>query len=160
MRISKSVVATAAFALGASLTYAQEGTATGTFTVKGKPAKLAYAYATVEPDAPNVVRVTLSDIKLTPAQLNFPFGLQAATKAGQVHAVVAEIDATKKVVNTMLYDQAFAMDLVSSAGISNKFEGTIDKNAVTGKLFRSGPGEENKTPYDFSVTFNAPIKRK
>jgi hypothetical protein len=68
----------------------------------------------------------------TPAQLDFPFGLQGATKAGNVHPVVAEIDARKKVVNTMLYDKAFGSDLASVAGASNKFEGAIDKNAATG----------------------------
>jgi hypothetical protein len=143
------------FALGASLAYAQEGTATGTFTVNGKATKLAYAYATAEG---TTVRVTLSDVKLTPAQLEFPFGLQGATKAGQVHAVVAEIDASKKVINTMLYDKAFASDLVSQGGASNKFEGTLDKKTASGKLSRSEPGEANKVKYDFTVTFSAPVK--
>ena len=163
MRMSRSIAAAVVFALGASAAYAQEGTATGTFTVNGQAAKLAYAYVTAEPDSSNksreIVRVTLSDVKLTPAQLQFPFGLQAATKAGKVHAVVADIDASKKVINTMLYDKAFGMDLVSIAGVSNKFEGTIDKTAVTGKLYRSEPGDSNKVKYDFSVTFKASIKR-
>jgi hypothetical protein len=160
--MSKSIAAAVVFALGAGVAHAQ-GTATGTFTVNGKPAKLAYAYVTAEPDSSDksreIVRVTLSDVKLTPAQLEFPFGLQGATKAGQVHAVVAEINATKKVINTMLYDKAFAMDLVSIAGASNKFEGTIDKKTVTGKLYRSEPGDSNQVKYDFSVTFSAPIQR-
>jgi len=162
MSMCKSIAAVVVFALGAGVAQAQ-GTATGTFTVDGKAAKLAYAYATAEPDSSDksreIVRVTLSDVKLTPAQLEFPFGLQGPMKAGQVHAVVAEIDATKKVINTMLYDKAFGMDLVSQAGVSNKFEGTIDKKTVTGKLYRSGPGESNKNKYDFSVTFSAPIQR-
>jgi hypothetical protein len=80
-------------------------------------------------------------------------------KSGQVHAIIADIDPTKRVINTMLYDKAFAMDLVSMAGASNKFEGTIDKNTVSGKLYRSEPGTSGKTPYDFSVTFKAPIQR-
>src|SRR4030095_6750755 len=113
-------------------------------------------YATA--DGPNV-RVTLSDVKLTPKQLEFPFGLQGAMKAGQVHAIIADIDPTKRVINTMLYDKAFAMDLVSMAGASNKFEGTIDKTAVSGKLYRSEPGTSGRIPYDFSVTFKAPIQR-
>ena len=80
-------------------------------------------------------------------------------KAGKVHAIVAEIDATKKVVNAMLYDKAFGMDLVSEGGASNKFEGVIDNNSVSGKLYRSAPGESNKTTFDFSVTFKAPSLR-
>ena len=62
-------------------------------------------------------------------------------------------------LNTMLYDKAFGMDLVSIAGESNKFEGTIDKAKVTGKLHRTGPGTSDKTTYDVSVTFTAPIQR-
>ena len=157
MSMSTSIAAAVVVALGASVAYAQEGTATGTFTVNGKAAKLAYAYAVTEG---NTVRITLSDVKLTPKQLEFPFGLQGPMKAGEVHAVVADIDATsKKVINTMLYDKAFAMDLVSMAGVSNKFEGTIDKTAVNGKLYRTGPGTSGKIPYDFSATFKVPIPK-
>lgn len=161
MRTSTATAAAAVFALVASAAQAQEGTATGTFTVNGKATKLVYAYATTEPrDAGEVVLVTLSDVKLTPPQLNFPFGLQGAMKAGQVHAIVAEIDATKKVVNTMIYDKAFGVDLVSEGGASTKFEGVIETNSVSGKLFRSAPGETNKVTFDFSATFKAPIQRK
>jgi hypothetical protein len=162
--MSKSIATTAVFALGVSLAHAQEGTATGTFTLNGKATKLTYAYATAEPDSSNksreILLITVSDIKLTPEQLNFPFGLQAAMKAGKVHAIVAEIDATKKVVNAMLYDKAFGVDLVSEGGASNRFEGVIDRNTVSGKLYRSAPGETNKITFDFSVTFKAPIQRK
>jgi hypothetical protein len=157
MAMSKSIAAAVVFALGAGAAHAQDGTATGTFTVNGKAAKLAYVYAIADGPA---IRVTLSDVKLTPDQLQFPFGLQGPMKAGQVHAVVADIDATKKtVINTMLYDKAFAMDLVSMAGVSNKFDGTIDKTTVTGKLYRTEPGTSGKIPYDFSATFKAPIQR-
>ena len=164
MRMSTSIAAAAlVVTLGVSVAHAQEGTATGTFTVNGKVAKLAYVYATAEPDSSDktkeIVRVTLSDVKLTPKQLNFPFGLSADSKAGKVHAVVAEIKATKKVLNTMLYDQGFGTDFVSMAGISNLFEGTIDKGTVSGKLYRSEPGTSDKTKYDFSATFKAPIQR-
>ena len=47
----------------------------------------------------------------------------------------------------------------SMAGESNKFEGTIDKKTVTGKLYRTGPGDSGGVKYDFSATFTAPIKR-
>jgi len=152
---TKTSIAAVAFALSASLASAQDGTATGTFTVNGKAAKLAYAYAVADG---NRIRVTLSDVKLTPAQLEFPFGLQSAKKAGQVHAIVAELEASNKVINTMLYDKAFASDLVSQAGASNKFEGTLDKKTASGKLYRSEPGDVDKIKYDFNVTFSAPIK--
>jgi len=73
--------------------------------------------------------------------------------------VVAEIKASLQVLNTMLYDKAFKMDLVSMAGASNKFEGTIDKKTATGKLYRSAPGDSDGVKYDFSATFTAPIQR-
>ena len=162
--MSKLIAAAVVFALGVSVVHAQEGTANGTFTINGKAVKLVYAYATAEPDSSNksreILLVTVSDVKLTPAQLNFPFGLQGAMKAGKVHAIVAELDPTKKVVNAMLYDRAFGVDLVSEGGASNRFEGTIDKNTVSGKLYRSTPGETNKIKFDFAVTFTAPIQRK
>jgi hypothetical protein len=163
MSMSKSIAAAVILVLGASVAHAQEGTASGTFTVNGKTAKIAYVYATAEPDSADktkeLVRVTLSDVKLTPKQLVFPFGLQADTKAGKVHAVVADIKASKKVLNTMLYDNAFGGDFVSMAGVSNLFEGTIDAKTVAGKLYRSTPGDANNVKYDFSVTFSAPLQR-
>jgi hypothetical protein len=163
MSMSKSIAAAVILVLGASVAHAQEGTASGTFTVNGKAAKIAYVYATAEPDSADktkeLVRVTLSDVKLTPKQLQFPFGLSADTKAGKVHVVVADIKASKKVLNTMLYDNAFGGDFVSMAGVSNLFEGTIDAKTVAGKLYRSTPGDANNVKYDFSVTFSAPLQR-
>src|SRR5262245_48734100 len=163
MSMSKSIAAAVICVLGASVAHAQEGTASGTFTVNGKAAKIAYAYATAEPDPADktkeLIRVTLSDIKLTPKQLAFPFGMAADSKAGKVHAVVADIKATKKVLNTMLYDQGFGTDFVSMAGESNLFEGTIDPKTVSGKLYRSAPGTSDKVKYDFTVTFKAPLQR-
>jgi hypothetical protein len=158
MMIAASLVAAAVAA-----PEAQVGTATGTFTVNGKAAKLAYAYAVAEPDpfekTKEAVRILVSDVKLTPEQVKDPFALQDLTKAGKLHAVVAIVDSSKAVISTMLYDAAFGMSSVSSAGTNNKFEGIVDKSAVGGKLSTASPATFDKTTYEFAVTFKAPIQR-
>jgi hypothetical protein len=160
-----SILAAGLLAAAAAATgQAQEGVANGTFTVNGKAAKLQYAYAMAEPDpfdkAKEAVRVVVSDVKLTPAQLADPFALQELTKGDKAHAVVAIIDASKTVLSTMLYDAAFGMSSVSSAGTNNKFDGVIDRNAIGGKVFTEKADTFSKTTYEFSVSFKAPIQRK
>jgi hypothetical protein len=141
----------------------QEGTATGTFTVKGKAATLAYAYAIAEADpfdkTKEAVRLVLSDVELTPAQLDGPFELQRLTKANQVHAVVAVIGQSKQIATTMLYDVGFGYDSVSVAGTNNKFDGTVERATISGKLYTAKADTFDKATYEYSAT-QAPIQRK
>lgn len=144
-----------------------DGTADGTFTVDGKATKLAYAYATSEPDpfdkTKQAVRITLSDVPLTPAVLADPFALQKMTKAGQLHAVVALIQQTKAIATTILFDAAFKWDSVSVAGTNNKFEAAVfDGKTVSGKLYTEKPDTfgPKDVKYEFTATFSAPIVPK
>jgi hypothetical protein len=55
---------------------------------------------------------------------------------------------------------AFATDLVSAEGTSNKFEAWSTTIRCPESLYRSALREANKVTFDFSVTFKAPIQRK
>ncbi len=169
MRIKAMIIlcGVAGAALSAMPTAAADGTATGTLTVDGKATKLAYAYAVAEPDpfdkTKEAVRITLSDVPLTPAALGDRFALQTMTKANKLHAVVAVVQQTKAIATVVLYDAAFKWDSVSVAGTNNKLDAQVfDKTMAGGKLYTAKPdtfGPKDVT-YEFSVTFSAPIARK
>jgi hypothetical protein len=141
---------------------AQDGTATGTFTVKGKAVKLTYAYAKSEPDffdkAKRQVRLIVSDVKLTPAQLDGPFALQELVDADKAHAITATVNATGQVTGVQLYDKGFNMSSVSTAGTNNKFEGSVTATEIDGKLFTVAPATFDKVTYAFTATVKAPIQ--
>src|SRR4029450_8753554 len=119
VRVTKVSMLLVAAAVTTTTLHAQEGTATGTFTVKGKAVKLAHAYAIAEPDpfdkAKEAVRVPVSDVPLTAEQRHDPFALQDLVRANKLHAVVAIIGASKQVLSTMLYDKGFEMSSGSVA---------------------------------------------
>ena len=75
-------------------------TASGTFTVAGKPAKITHVYASSGPGffdkSKTDTTVVLSDIELTPAQLDDQFALVELANSGKVHAIVLVIDADKQ----------------------------------------------------------------
>ena len=59
-----------------------------------------------------------------------------------------------------MYDSAFKMGSVSVAGSDIKLDvKTLDKTTVAGKLYTAKPGDFNDVPYEYSVTFSAPIAR-
>ena len=146
---------------------AEDGTAAGTLTVDGKATKLAYAYAMAEPDpfdrTKEAVRITLSDVPLTPDALGDPFALQKMTQAGKLHAIVALVQQPKTIATTILYDAGFKWDSVSVAGTNNIFDPRrFDMTTVSGKLYTAKPdtfGPKDVT-YEFSATFSAPIQRQ
>jgi hypothetical protein len=154
----------AAIGMAAMVVTAADGTANGTFTVKGKATKLAYAYATAKPDSSDKTKeeivLILSDVPLTPkvVQDPMPFGLQDMTKANQLHAIKATISALKAVTSTSLYDSAFKFSSVSVAGSNIKLDvQTLDKTTIAGKLYTAKPDDFNDVPFEYSVTFSAPI---
>jgi hypothetical protein len=162
----KRAAALAAALLTPALAAAAGGTAKGTFTVQGKASKLAYAYASAKPDSQDKTReqiqVILSDVPLEAAVLDdpTPFGLQDLTRAGKLHGIRFLISPDKAVSSTSMYDAAFKMGSVSVVGSDIKLDvQTLDKTKVAGKLYTAKPGDFNGVPYEYNVTFEAPIKR-
>ena len=150
-----------------AVAFAAEGTANGAFTVKGKATKLTHAYAKVNADASNKaneeIEVILSDVPLDAKVLNdpTPFGLIELSRAGKLHAIKFFIKPPSMVTGTMLFDYpAFKMGSVSAAGTDIKVDvKTLDKTTVAGKLYTAKPLDFNDVPYEYSVTFSAPIGR-
>jgi|SRR6266545_1953286 len=153
--------------LAPAMAVAAEGTATGTFTVKGKAWKLTHAYAKAKPDASNKskeeIEVTLSDVPLDAKVLDdpTPFGLIDLSRADKLHAIRFFISPPTMVTGTMLFDYpAFKMGSVSAAGTDIKLDvKTLDKATVAGKLYTAKPLDFNDVPYEYSVTFSAPLGR-
>lgn len=141
-------------------TFAAEGTASGTFTVKGKATKLTHAYAKTKPDE---IEVILSDVPLDAKVLDdpTPFGMIDLSRAGKLHAIKFFIKPPSMVTGTMLFDYpAFKMGSVSAAGTDIKVDvKTLDKTTVAGKLYTAKPLDFNDVPYEYSVTFSAPLGR-
>jgi hypothetical protein len=141
-------------------------TASGTFTVAGKAAKINYVYASSGPGffdkSKTDTTVVLSDIELTPAQLADQFALVELANAGKVHAIVLVIDAEKQIISCQMHDQAFKMS-ASTAGSNNKFDATsFTKTRIAGKAYTVKPDTfgSKDVPFEFSVTFDAPVRAK
>jgi len=152
--------------LAPAMAVAAAGTASGTFTVKGKATKLAHAYAAAKADPSDKTKeevvVTLTDVPLDAKVLEdpTPLGLQDLTRANKLHGIRFTISPSKAVTSTSMYDSAFKMGSVSAVGSDIKLDvKTLDKTTVAGKLYMAKPGDFNGVPYEYSVTFSAPIAR-
>jgi hypothetical protein len=139
--------------------------ASGTFTVKGKAAKMAYAYAMSRPNPMDTkkaaIRLLLSDVAIPAKTLQSeqPFDLQDLARAGTLHAIEALIDvADKNVLATMMYDAGFKMSSVSVAGTNIKLDlKTLDATTIAGRLYTEKPDDFNDIPFQYDVTFRATI---
>jgi hypothetical protein len=163
--VRRMITTLTAVVIGAAVA-AAGGTATGTFTVKGKATKLAYAYAVAKPDLSDKtkeeIQVTLTDVPVDAAALNdpTPFGLGDLAKANKLHGIRFFIGPSKTVTGTLMFDAGFGMRNVSVAGTDIKLDlQTFTKTAVAGKLHTAKPLDFNDVPFEYSVSFNAPVTR-
>jgi hypothetical protein len=152
--------------LAPAMAVAAVGTASGTFTVQGKAWKLAHAYAVAKADPSDKTRedvvVTLTDVPLDAKVLEdpTPFGLQDLTKENKLHGIRFTISPEEAVTSTSMYDAAFKMGSVSVAGSDIKLDvKTLDKTTVSGKLYTARALDFNGVPFEYSVTFSAPVGR-
>jgi len=153
------------FVLGlVSAVTAADGTASGTLTVKGVAAKMTHSYAMYVPNpmdkAKQAIRLVLTD---GPVPANVladpsPFGFRDLARANKLHAMEALISVPDKAcLATQMYDQAFKMT-ASVAGTDIKLEiKTLDKTTIAGKLYTAKPLDFNDVPFEYSITFSAPI---
>jgi hypothetical protein len=155
----------AAVAIAIAAPAAQPGDACdGSFSVAGATTKLTSVYASIdrvfsEPGKDHL-RVVLSDAPLPAAAAADDFALQKLTRDRKLHAVVLIISPAKQVKSTMLFDAAFNMDSVSSAGTNNQFEAaTFTKDRVAGEAFTKEAREFRGVPYEYRAKFDAAIHR-
>ena len=82
--------------------------------------------------------------------------------AGKAHAIVLVIDAEKQIISCQMHDAAFKMP-ASTAGSNNKFDATtFTKTRIAGKAYTVKPDTfgSKDVPFEFSVTFDAPVRAK
>lgn len=168
LRRSRLAISVALIAFAAAPLTARQAaaTASGTFTVAGKAAKITHVYASSGPGffdkSKTDTMVVLSDIELTPAQLADQFALVELANSGKVHAIVLVIDAEKQIISCQMHDAAFKMS-ASTAGSNNKFDATtFTKTRIAGKAYTVKPDTfgSKDVPFEFSVTFDAPVRAK
>ena len=136
----------------------------GSFSVAGATVKLTAVYATVDPifsePGKEHLRVVLSDAPVPPAAAADDFALQKLTRDRKLHAVVLIISPAKQVKSTQLFDAAFNMDSVSSAGTNNQFEAaTFTRDRVGGEAFTKEAREFRGVRYEYRAKFDAAIHR-
>lgn len=160
-RISRLAIPLVLIVLAAPVAARQAGTASGTFTVAGKAAKITHVYASSGPGffdkSKTDTTVVLSDVELTPASLA---DLPALAAAGKVHAIGLVIDSDKQIISCQMFDATFG-NPASTGGSNNKFEATtFTKTQIAGKVYTVKPDTigSRDVPYEFSVTFDAPVK--
>jgi hypothetical protein len=160
-------LALAAVLVAAATTAGAADSCEGTFAVGGSTVHLTSAYATIDrlfsEPGKDYLRVVLSDVPVPPAAAADDFALQKLTRDKGLHAVVLIVSPDKQVVSTQLYDAAFKMDSVSSAGTNNRFEpsarGSSDKGIISGKAYTKDPREFRGVRYEYTATFVAAIHR-
>ena len=163
-RLSLSVLIAATIV---AMPAAADGTATGTFTVKGKATTMTHAYAMSRPNpmdkTKKAIRLVLSDVAIDAKTLAdpTPFGIGDLSKAGKLHAIDTEISLPDKaVLGNMLYDAAFKMSSVSVSGTNYKLTvKTLTATSISGRLYTEKPDDFNDVPFAFDVTFTAPITK-
>src|SRR6185369_6790362 len=153
----------AAAVIAVTATAVQAGDACdGSFSVAGTTAKLTAVHASIDrlfsEPGKDYLRVVLSDAPVPAAAAADDFALQKLTRDRKLHAVVLIISPTKQVTSTMLFDAAFNMDSVSSAGTNNQFEAaTFTKDRVAGEAFTKEAREFRGVRYEYRATFDAAI---
>jgi hypothetical protein len=143
---------------------AATGTASGAFTVGGKTVQLRHSYAFAAPDrmdrTKEIVTLVLSDVPVEPQQAQMSLELQKLMRANQLHAVSAIIQPTRALSSLLLYDPAYQF-AVSITGSNRTLEiDTFDGTTVSGRLSTIRPGAFSNVPYEFSISFSAPIQRR
>ena len=141
-----------------------KNTCEGSFVVGGATAKLTAVYATIDrlfsEPGKDYVRVVLSDVPVPAEAAADDFALQKLTKERKLHAVVLIISPAKQVASTQLFDAAFSMDSVSSAGTNNQFEAAaFTKDRVAGEAFTKEAREFRGVRYEYRAKFDASIHR-
>lgn len=141
------------------------GTAVGTLTIAGKAAPLTHVYALPQPDrldrTKEAVLIVLTSAAVTPAQAADPRELQRMMRANQLHAVSVVLRELKTVDSAQLYDAGFGFSTAVSIGASTiRFEpDTADGTAMSGRLSTLRPGTNSGVSFEFSLTFNAQVRR-
>lgn len=151
-----------AFMLVAAFAFA--GTASGTFTVNGKTAKLQYAYATARPNPFEKTKtdtfLLISDKEVPAAAVTDELELMRVVDDLKLNAISVQVDGEKKINSGMFYSPSFRkMSQFSGVGNQKLEAKTWTKERVAGRLSM----DEDDTfgnVYKFDVTFDTNLMGK
>jgi len=149
----------------AAAAVADDGVATGKFTLGGKSVALTHAYAVAQPDSFDKSRenvlVVLSDAPIPNDSLWDDFhGIKLAA-TGQLHAILVVLNADRTIKSAAILHNAFP-DSDSFYGLPtpNVELKTFDGKHVNGKLSSGKPEQLMNKSFEFAATFSAPIQHR
>jgi hypothetical protein len=139
-----------------------DGTASGTLTVNGETANVAYAYARAVPgffDKSTMdTLVIVSDVPLDVTALSDDFARSDLAQAGKMHAFEIVIDASGTPISTSWRHDGFKGPSPSGLSSADVFTKTVlDGKVVEGRYQSAAAAEFFGNTYAFDVTFRAVI---
>ena len=148
-----------------SVALAAEGKAEGQLIVDGKPVKMAYAYASAQPDffdkRTEDTRVLLTDVPLPGKAIEDDFTRVNLVKQGKLHCLEVTINAKQQPISVSIRHPAFKVPQ-SGGSTEDGFEAKVfDGKIIEGRVFRKSPGKSfEDLEYTYEVTFSAAITEK
>lgn len=142
-----------------------ENTASGTFTVAGKPIKITHAYAYAEkgffdPKTDDTV-VLLCDGALDPKAVHDHFERADQVTAGKLHCVQQTISGKKEVINFRAEDSHFKMPETGVSSDQVCEVKTMDGKTIAGHaVTKSEQKSFEDVVYTYDITFSAAVEPK
>ncbi|MEP6536128.1 MAG: hypothetical protein ABJF23_12455 [Bryobacteraceae bacterium] len=136
----------------------------GQLTVAGQSTKLtqAYAYSTKGffDEKKDDTVLLLTDRAITDTQLRDGFALRHLAEEGKLTFIQETINSTGQIVNFTVGNRAFKIS-PSGGSTEHRFEGKLDANTISGKVFTRGLQESfGGTKYEYSASFQAAVQPK
>jgi hypothetical protein len=141
----------------------QAGTASGSVTLNGRTARLAYAYATAAPGmfdkTSEDTRILLSDVPLLDATRADIFDLVALGRTGRATIVDVLIDSRGAVISGAFHAAEFK-GMISATGMHVFTPREVTRTSISGRLATTpGAHEFMGVRFTYEATFSAPIPR-
>ena len=155
---------------------AEEGKVTGQMVVNGKTIKFTHVYASMVPTEKGrsslftgVIRVIVSDVPISTAELANPTKRQELATAGKLHAMELLLaddpmgHPGKRALSNDIYDATFngSQQPMRLAGLDDFETKTDDKKTIAGRHFMASPHKFSDVgkgvTFQDDVTFSAPI---
>ncbi len=136
----------------------------GAVTVNGKSVALRHVYAIRGPafmdEKKEEIRIILSDVPVTVAELVSDFAIMDRGRAGNVNGVVVRLDMKANADTGELYHSALGRLQMALYG-EHEFKPTVfDGQRVAGTLFMPEPRKFEAHTYHYTATFDVAIQRQ
>lgn len=145
-----------------TLAAAQDGKASGSFTINGTATPLTHAYASAQPGILDKdgedIRVLLSSVPLRPEMRRDTFALVKLARDGKASIVEIVLDAKGEPLSGALYTREFN-GMASTSGMHLFTRQRLERDAIGGRLWMDAPRSFMKVTYHYDATFSASIPR-